>query len=230
MKLSVVIPVYNEEKTIGKVLSRVRALEDIVYEVVIIDDGSSDGTPEVLKRYMEEEWCRVFFHGKNEGKGAALRTGFEKVTGDVVVVQDADCEYDPEEYRKLIEPIALGKADVVYGSRFMGGGPHRVVFFWHMLGNKLLTFLSNMFTNLNLTDMETGYKMIKTEYAKKIKIRENRFGVEPELTAKLAKMRCRFYEVGISYSGRTYEEGKKIGIKDGFRALYAILKYNLLDK
>lgn len=226
-KLSVVIPVYNEEKTLENLVNAVLGCGTEIFEIVIVDDCSSDNSRDIISRLAENPIIRSVFHEKNQGKGAALSTGFKSVKGDVVVIQDADLEYDPSEFSVLIEPIRQGKADVVYGSRFMGGGPHRVVFFWHMVGNKFLTFLSNMFTNINLTDMETCYKMFVVDVLKDIEIEEPRFGFEPEITAKVAKKNCRIYEVGISYSGRTYEEGKKINWKDGFRAIYAILKYNL---
>lgn len=227
MKLSVVIPVYNEKNTVKTLIERVLQASVQPYEIIIVDDGSSDGTREILKNDIKHPLCKVILHERNQGKGASLRTGFSNVTGDVVVVQDADLEYDPKDFSVLLQPILDGKADVVYGSRFTGGAPHRVVFFWHMVGNKILTFMSNMFTNLNLTDMETCYKMIRSELIHDLKIEENRFGIEPEITAKLAKKRCRIYEVGISYAGRTYQEGKKIKCKDGFRAIYAIIKYNI---
>jgi glycosyltransferase involved in cell wall biosynthesis len=226
-KLSVVIPVYNEESTLATLVEAVLNSGTEIYEIVVVDDCSTDSSRDVIAKLIEDPRIKACYHEVNQGKGAALNTGFQNVTGEVVVIQDADLEYDPQEYSLLLDPIRNGKADVVYGSRFMGGGPHRVVFFWHMIGNKFLTFLSNMFTNINLTDMETCYKMFKTEIIQGIKIEEPRFGFEPEITAKVAKKRCRIYEVGISYSGRTYEEGKKINWKDGFRAIYAILKYNL---
>jgi glycosyltransferase involved in cell wall biosynthesis len=226
MKLSVVVPVYNERDTIEKVYERIKAV-DLDKEILLIDDCSTDGTREIV-RGLADDQTKVFFHEKNMGKGAALRTGFSNATGDILVIQDADMEYDPAEYRKLIRPILEGKADVVYGSRFAGGEYHRVLFFWHMAGNKFLTLLSNMFTNLNLTDMETGYKVFSRDVFKKIRIEENRFGFEPEITAKIARMGARIYEVGISYAGRSYEEGKKIGWKDGLSAIRCIVKYNLL--
>jgi glycosyltransferase involved in cell wall biosynthesis len=198
--------------------------------VIVVDDASRDGTREVLKQEIEPHVAKVIYHEKNMGKGAALRSGFKAATGDVVVVQDADLEYDPRELPMLLEPIAEGKADVVFGSRFMGGRPHRVVYFWHMVGNRFLTLLSNMFTNINLTDMETCYKMFRREVIQSFEIKENRFGFEPEITAKVARKGCRIYEVGISYYGRTYAEGKKIGWKDGIRAILAILKYNLWSR
>ncbi|MCG8525675.1 MAG: glycosyltransferase family 2 protein [Opitutales bacterium] len=229
-KLSVVIPVYNEEATLESIVEAVKSCRTPIYEIVIVDDCSKDRSKEIIGELAKDPMIKACYHEANRGKGAALDTGFKNVTGEVVVIQDADLEYDPEEYELLIDPIRKGKADVVYGSRFMGSGPHRVVFFWHMLGNKFLTFLSNMFTNINLTDMETCYKMFLTEVIKDIEIEEPRFGFEPEITAKMARKRCRIYEVGISYSGRTYEEGKKINWKDGIRAIYAILKYNLFRK
>ena len=227
MKLSVVIPCFNEIGTIGQVIEAVKASPVKNCEIVIVDDCSTDGTRRLLESKLEPLVDQVIYHHKNKGKGAALRTGFAVVTGDIVIVQDADLEYDPQEYPLMIEPIIKGKADVVFGSRFQGSRPHRVVYYWHMVGNKFLTTLSNMLTNINLTDMETCYKAFKREVIQSIKIKESRFGFEPEITAKLAKMGCRIYEVGISYYGRTYEEGKKIGWKDGFRAIYCILKYNL---
>jgi glycosyltransferase involved in cell wall biosynthesis len=226
MKLSVVIPVYNERETIAEILSRVRrALEGKDAEIVVVDDGSSDGTREVLR---DIAGIRLIEHDHNQGKGAALRTGFKAVTGDVVIVQDADLEYDPRDYPKLLEPMEDGRADVVFGSRFLGG-PHRVLLFWHYMANKLLTWLSNIFNNLNLSDMETGYKVFRRSVLDKIHIRSDRFNFEPEITAKVAKTRCRIYEVPISYSGRTYDEGKKIGARDGLAALWAIIKFRFVD-
>jgi len=225
MKLSVIIPCYNEKETIVELVNVVLASPYQDKEIIIIDDHSTDGTQEILKAEIEDRVSRVIYKEKNEGKGAALRTGFEAFTGDVVIIQDADLEYDPNEYQKVITPILNDKADVVYGSRFMGGEPHRVVYFWHRVGNGFLTLMSNFMTNLNLTDMETCYKAFKREVIKSIKIEENRFGFEPEITAKVARKKYRVYEVGISYYGRTYEEGKKIGWKDGFRAIYCIIKY-----
>ncbi len=228
MKLTIVIPCYNERNTIRKIVDAVRAAPVTDKEIIIVDDGSSDGTRDILRTEIESLVTRVIYHDANQGKGAALRTGFAAATGDTVIVQDADLEYDPQEFPRLLKPILAGKADVVFGSRFMGAEAHRVVYFWHMVGNRFLTLLSNMFTGINLTDMETCYKVFRREVLQKIKIEENRFGFEPEITAKVAALPdCRIYEVGISYYGRTYAEGKKIGWRDGFRAIYAIVKYNL---
>ena len=227
MKLSIVIPCYNEAKTIRQIVERVRAAPIDEKEIIIVDDCSRDGTRDLLRTEIAPLVDKIVYHEVNRGKGAALRTGFAAATGDIVLVQDADLEYDPQEYPKLIKPILDGRADVVFGSRFMGSDAHRVVYFWHMIGNKLLTLCSNMFTNLNLTDMETCYKAFRREVLQKIVIVEDRFGFEPEITAKVARLRVPIYEVGICYYGRTYEEGKKIGWRDGFRALYAIVKYNL---
>ena len=227
MKLSIVIPCYNEVKTIRNIVDRVRAAPVADKEIIIVDDCSRDGTRDLLRADIAPLVDKIIYHEVNQGKGAALRTGFAATTGDVVIVQDADLEYDPAEYPKLLQPILDGKADVVFGSRFAGGEAHRVVYFWHMVGNKGLTLLSNMMTNLNVTDMETCYKVFKREVLQKITIEENRFGFEPEITAKVSKLDVVIYEVGISYYGRTYKEGKKIGWRDGFRALYAIMKYNL---
>lgn len=224
--LSVVIPVYNEKTYIGELIRRVREVP-LKKEIVVVNDCSTDGTKEVLEALARTEPIRVFHHEVNQGKGAALATGFQQVTGDIVVVQDADLEYDPNFYPKIMQPILDGQADVVFGSRFTGGDSHRVLFFWHYMGNRLLTFVSNMFTDLNLTDMETCYKMFRAEVLKQITVEEKRFGFEPEITAKVAKLHCRVYEVGISYHGRSYEEGKKIGWKDGLRAFWCIVKYNL---
>ena len=227
MKLSIVIPCYNEARTIRTIVDRVRAAPVPDKEIIIVDDCSRDGTRDLLRTEIAPLVDQVIYHANNQGKGAALRTGFAAAKGDVVIVQDADLEYHPNEYPKLLQPILDGRADVVFGSRFSGGDAHRVVYFWHMVGNKFLTLLSNMATNLNLTDMETCYKMCRREVLQKIVLEENRFGFEPEITAKIARLRVPIYEVGITYSGRTYEEGKKIGWRDGFRALYAIVKYNL---
>jgi glycosyltransferase involved in cell wall biosynthesis len=227
MKLSIVIPCFNESSTIENIVAAVKAAPVADKEIIIVDDYSSDGTRDILRERIASQVDKVIYHERNQGKGAALRTGFKSATGDVVVVQDADLEYDPQEYPKLMEPILRDKADVVFGSRFMGGEPHRVVYFWHCVGNRFLTLFSNMLTNINLTDMETCYKMFRREVIQSITIEEDRFGFEPEITAKVARGRYRIYEVGISYYGRTYAEGKKIGWRDGFRAIYAIVRYNL---
>ena len=227
MKLSVVIPVYNEQATIEQVVARVQAV-DLDKQIILVDDGSTDGSSAKLVELAAAENVEALVHERNQGKGAALRTGFAAATGDIVIVQDADLEYDPREYPQLIAPILEGKADVVFGSRFVGGGSHRVFYFWHFLGNRLLTLLSNAMTNLNLSDMETCYKVFRREVIQSIQTRENRFGFEPEITAKVARAGCRIYEVGVSYAGRTYAEGKKIGWRDGVRAIWCILKYNLL--
>jgi len=228
-KLSVVIPCYNEEATIREIVETVAGAprEGLELELIVVDDCSADGSRALLEGELKPLISKVLTHEVNKGKGAALQTGFEAATGDIILVQDADLEYDPHEYPNLLAPILAGKADVVFGSRFQGGQPHRVVYFWHMVGNKFLTLLSNMFTNINLTDMETCYKVFRAEILKSIRIEENRFGFEPEITAKVAKLGVRVFEVGISYYGRTYSQGKKIGWKDGFRALYAIVKYNV---
>jgi glycosyltransferase involved in cell wall biosynthesis len=233
-KLSVVIPAYNEASTINFILNKVLQVElisNLELEIIIVDDCSKDGTIEVIQKYITQTQTNVislYRHEKNQGKGAALHTGISMATGNYVIIQDADLEYDPNEYNLLLKPMIDGVADVVYGSRFMGGNPHRILFFWHSIGNKFLTFLSNMMTNLNLTDMETCYKLFKKEVIQSLKLKEKRFGFEPEVTAKIAKIKgIRIYEVGISYYGRTFEEGKKIGWKDGFRALYCILRYGL---
>ena len=225
--LSIVIPCYNEVSTLEKVIDAVLESPVGQKEVIIVDDGSTDGTSELIRDKIEQRVARVIFHEKNQGKGAALRSGFAVATGDVVLVQDADLEYDPRDYDSLLAPIAAGKADVVYGSRFSGGEAHRVLFFWHYIVNRGLTLLSNILTNLNLTDMEIGYKAFRREVLQQITIEENRFGFEPEITAKVARLHYRIYEVGVSYSGRTYSEGKKIGWHDGVHAVWCILKYNL---
>jgi len=228
-KLSVIIPVYNEEKTVVKLIKAVLAVRlPLSKELIVVNDGSSDSTAKVLAGIKNRQ-IKIINQKVNCGKGAAIRTGLKIASGDILVIQDADLEYDPREYKLLLAPILAGKADAVFGSRFAGSGPHRVLYFWHMIGNSLLTLMSNTLTNLNLSDMETCYKMFTREVARKIKLEEDRFGLEPELTAKIAKMNCRIYEVGISYSGRSYDEGKKIGWKDGLWAIWCIIKYNLLD-
>ncbi len=227
MKLSIVIPCYNERGTIEAVINAVRAAPGGEKEIIVVDDCSVDGSSELLEGPLRAKIDKLARHSVNRGKGAALRTGIAEATGDIVIIQDADLEYDPEQYPLLIAPILQGKADVVYGSRFIGSGPHRVLYFWHRVGNGFLTLVSNMFTNLNLTDMETCYKVFRREIIQSLRIEEDRFGFEPEITAKIAKLHCRVFEVGISYYGRTYQEGKKIGWKDGFRALWCILRYNL---
>ena len=231
MKLSIVIPVYNEAATISKIVDLVRSVDvGLEKEILLVDDCSRDGTREVLEKLGQAGAdLKVLFHAVNQGKGAALRTGFGAATGDVVLIQDADLEYDPKEYPRLLQPILEGHADVVYGSRFLGGGAHRVVFYWHYLGNRLLTTLSNMTTNLNLTDMEVCYKVFKREVIQSIPLKENRFGFEVEITAKIARRKLKIYEVPISYYGRDYSEGKKIGWKDGFSALRCIVKYMFAD-
>lgn len=233
--LSIIIPAYNEGATIHLILDKVKdtnLVNDIAKEIIIVNDCSSDNTSEAVKRYQKanpELNIQFYEHEVNKGKGAALHTGIKEAKGEYLIIQDADLEYDPREYNALLKPVVEGFADIVYGSRFMGGNPHRILFFWHTLGNKFLTFLSNMFTNLNLTDMETCYKLFNTKLLQGLSLKENRFGFEPEVTAKISRIpRIRVYEVGISYYGRTYEDGKKIGWKDGFRAIYCILKYGLL--
>lgn len=229
MRLSVVIPCYNELNTIDAIIDAVNNAPYKDKEIIIVDDCSSDGTREKLINIIESSGrvSKVIYHDVNQGKGAALRSGIQAATGDLVIIQDADLEYDPNEYPRLIEPILNNKADVVFGSRFLGGDAHRVLYFWHRVGNGFLTLLSNMFTNLNLTDMETCYKVFRREIIQGIVIEESRFGFEPEITAKVSKLKCRIYEVGISYYGRTYDDGKKIGWRDGVRAIYCIFKYNI---
>lgn len=235
-KLSILMPVFNEEKRIVKAVQRVLAVKlgGLSKEIIIINDGSTDGTIKKLEKIrnlkvVKKEIIKVINLSKNQGKGAAIRRGLKAITGDVVVIQDTDLEYDPEEYKLLLKPILEGDADVVFGSRFMGDRPHRVLLFWHMVANNLLTLISNMFTNINLTDMETGYKMFTSEVAHRLNIQENRFGMEPEFTAKVAKMNCRIFEVGVSYHGRNYDQGKKITWKDGVWALWCVIRYNLFD-
>ena len=229
MLVTVLIPCFNEKKTITKVVDRVNDIKDLNLEIIIIDDNSNDGTRDLLKDKIKDKVSRIIFNNKNYGKGYCIRKGIEASNGDAILIQDADLEYDPSDYQKLIKPIESGVADVVYGSRFLGGEEKRVLFFWHTLGNKLLTIFSNMFTNLNLTDMEVGYKLFRSEILKDINLVENRFGIEPEVTAKIAKKKIRIFEVGISYYGRKYEDGKKITWRDGFSAIRCIIKYNLFN-
>lgn len=224
--ISIIIPCYNELNTIEIIVNRILAVKEFDTEIIIIDDFSNDGTIEILKTKIEKKVSKVLFNEKNYGKGYCLRKGFQESKGDIILIQDADLEYDPKDYSKLLKPILNGDADVVYGSRFLGGEEKRVLFYWHSLANKILTTVSNMCSDINLTDMETCYKAFKSDLVKKIKIEENRFGFEPEITAKIAKLKPRIYEVGISYHGRTYKEGKKIGLKDAFSALRCIIKYN----
>ncbi len=228
MKISVVIPAFNEESTIVQIIDAVRA-QGLDTEIIVVDDCSTDATRTNVQPLADAGTIRLIQHSINKGKGAALRTGIAAATGEVVIIQDADLEYDPGDYRKLLQPIDEGRADVVFGSRFAGGEVHRVLYFWHSMANKALTLASNMLTNLNLSDIEVGYKVFRREVIQSIQIEEDRFGFEPEITAKVARKRCRIYEVGISYRGRTYEEGKKVGWRDGFRALYCIVRYNLFD-
>jgi len=230
MKLSIIIPCYNEIATVEEIIEAVNNSPYNYKEIIVVDDFSIDGTREFLKNTLSSRVDKVLYHTYNQGKGAALRTGIQAATGDLVIIQDADLEYDPNQYEKLVKPILDGHADVVYGSRFRGAEPSRVLYFWHRIGNGFLTLLSNMFTNLNLTDMETCYKVFRKEIIQSITIEENRFGFEPEITAKVSQLNCRIYEVGISYYGRTYEEGKKIGWKDGVRAMYCILKYGFFKR
>ena len=228
MKLSVIIPVFNEKKTIEEIIRRVQAAEvGLEKEIIVVDDASEDGTRQILEN-LNHPNVKICFHSKNQGKGAALRTGFSKVKGDIILIQDADLEYDPKDYPVLLEPLLDGRADVVYGSRFLGG-PHRVFFFWHYVGNKLLTTLSNMFSNLNLSDMETCYKVFKKELLNRITLKSKRFGIEPEITIKFAKLKCKIYEVPISYSGRDYSEGKKIGWKDGVAAIFHVIRFKFFN-
>ncbi len=226
MDLSVIIPVYNEVDTLDEIMLAVSAIP-VEKEIILVDDGSTDGSREKLQQFENQAGIKVLYHDRNQGKGMAIRTGLAEAEKDLVIIQDADLEYDPREILGLMQPILAGKADVVYGSRFIGAAPHRVLYFWHSIGNQLLTLLSNMLSDLNLTDMETGYKLFRREVIQSIELKESRFGFEPEITAKIAKGHWRIYEMGISYSGRTYEEGKKISWQDGFRAIWCVLKYNL---
>ena len=230
MKLSIIIPCYNEKQYISMLIQLIKKSPVKEKEIILVDDGSNDGSTQLIRDRLETEVDKVVYHESNLGKGAAIRSALKYVTGDMIIIQDADLEYNPQEYTKLMAPILEGKADVVYGSRFLGEGPHRVHLFWHYVGNRLLTIISNMFTNLNLTDMETCYKLLKTDIIKGISLRENGFGIEPEITAKIAKTKCRIYETGISYYGRSYEEGKKINWKNGLGAIFAIIKYGLFTR
>ncbi len=226
MLISIVIPVYNEKHTVEEIIKKIQTVQ-INKEIIIVDDYSTDSTRDILKKYENNSSIKIILHDQNKGKGAAIRTAINHITGEIVIIQDADLEYDPNDYPNLLAPILEGKADVVYGSRFMGGGPHRVHLFWHYLGNKFLTLMSNFFTNLNLSDMETCYKVFKTEVIKSINLKQDRFGIEPEITAKIAKKKYRIYETGISYYGRNYDEGKKITWKDGLKAIYCIIRYGI---
>lgn len=229
-KVSIVIPVFNEQKTIRQIIERVTKISfnNLEKEIIVVDDGSNDKTREIL-RTINDKNIKIFYHQKNQGKGAALQTGFKAVTGDIIIIQDADLEYNPQDYHDLIKPILANQADVVYGSRFVGDKPHRVLYFWHYVGNKLVTLLTNSFSNLNLTDVETCYKVFRRQVLDNINLKEKRFDFEPEFTIKAARQKFRFYEVGISYTGRTYEEGKKINIKDGLRAIWCIIKYGIFN-
>ena len=229
MKISILIPCYNEEKTIEKIINKILDLKDLNLEIIIVDDNSTDSSRSIIDTKLKDKIHKLILNDKNYGKGYSIRKGIEAATGEVLIIQDADLEYDPKDYQKLLEPFILGVADVVYGSRFIGSDKKRVLYFWHTVGNKILTLLSNIFTNLNLSDMEVGYKAFKTDVIKNINLKENRFGFEPEVTAKISKKSLRLYEVGISYYGRKYNEGKKITWKDGFSAIRCILKYNLFN-
>ena len=229
MKISILIPCYNEEKTIEKIINKILDLKDLNLEIIIVDDNSTDSSRSIIDTKLKDKIHKIILNDNNYGKGYSIRKGIEAATGEVLIIQDADLEYDPKDYQKLLEPFKLGVADVVYGSRFIGSDKKRVLYFWHTVGNKILTLLSNIFTNLNLSDMEVGYKAFKTDIIKNIDLKENRFGFEPEVTAKIAKRSLRLYEVGISYFGRKYNEGKKITWKDGFSAIRCIFKYNLFN-
>ena len=229
MKISILIPCYNEEKTLEKIINKILYLKDLDLEIIIVDDNSTDSSRSIIDKKLKDKIHKLILNDRNYGKGYSIRKGIEVATGEILIIQDADLEYDPNDYQKLLEPFTLGVADVVYGSRFIGSDKKRVLYFWHTVGNKILTLISNIFTNLNLTDMEVGYKVFKTDIIKKIDLKENRFGFEPEVTAKIAKKNLRIYEVGISYFGRKYVDGKKITWRDGFSAIRCILKYNLFD-